>query len=1234
LAPACSHAALPDALLLQWTRKLPPQRPAWTDDGRAMFDRCYQPAAGGGMLFVASTVNDRLTAYDLAGGAEKWRFYAEGPIRTAPATWRDRLYVAADDGLLYCLRAADGSLLWKRRCCPRDRRLVGNERVISAWPCRGGPAVAPSPARPGRTDVYVAAGVFPFMGTFVCAYDAETGEPVWTGSDSSFVFRRMPHPGSWSWAGLSPQGNLAVAGDRLIAPGGIDSPGVFDRRTGRFLFFGDGVGTSVFGHGKFALCGGALFDAAEGRPVRLEGIRNFGHAVLTERAWYVAGAAYDPCSIELAPAIIKLPETVDPNGPTYDRAILAGTIRRLWTARTGTPWVAVNGRLVVTAGARGATRDRPRTAVQLLDVSDRAAEPKVVWETEIDGQVGDALGSDGRLVVVTLDGTIRCFGPDSRQAKTYESLRPYGPTPTAGAVEPAGPAGRAAALFGDSRGYCLIWGPDAPDTLARLARSSKAHVVAVGTRGAEAARRQLDEAGLYGTRAGVIAGDAADVEFAPYLAERVLLEDPQLGAMGEERLAGLLEKLYAVLRPYGGQALVWCGAAGRAAVEQAARRAELGPMGTRRQGDGGVLIERVGAPAGSADWLGQNADAGNTRCSRDELVKAPLGLLWFGNAMSNSLVLPRHGEGPVEQVAAGRLVIEGPDSLSCADVYTGRLLWTRELAGLGTYYNVTKHQRGAHALGSNYFAAPDAVYVAQGQRCLVLDPVTGRTTRELTLPGQAEWMFLLVYGDKLIAGMDPIVVARGSPGAMRYNTDASSRGLAVLDRRSGKVLWTRKADRSFGHYAVAAGAGKVFCYDRLSQETVDRLRRRGIDPNSAAANLLALDANSGEVVWQTDRCVGAGQGIAYSGEHDVVLGYGALRGRDGAVLWDKLTIRDVPDPNALGAGFATSVLGGVGRIWWGKWGPMINGRTIITQGQTAFDLLTGEQKTWTDANGQPRQWRYRRSHGCGPSAGARHIITFRSGCAGYYDLDRLGGTTNLGGFRSGCTSNLIVACGVLNAPDYTRTCTCAYQNRTSLGLVHDADVELWTYAAVPTIGRAGFNFGAPGDRVDEAGTLWRAEPPGVPPRFGGRRRCTIVPPPAGGPAPATRTFYNHSLLLGGEARRRWIAGSGIVGLRSVTLPLDELRGAKTIRLRLVFVEPEHASAGRRVFSAAIGGTSPNGKPAIEDLDVFKESGGKLRPLVKEFRNIQPPAGAAALELVFTPKVGQPLLCGAELLAAD
>src|SRR5207237_3518209 len=108
---------------------------------------------------------------------------------------------------------------------------------------------------------------------------------------------------------------------------------------------------------------------------------------------------------------------------------------------------------------------------------------------------------------------------------------------------------------------------------------------------------------------------------------------------------------------------------------------------------------------------------------------------------------------------------------------------------------------------------------------------------------------------------------------------------------------------------------------------------------------------------------------------------------------------------------------------------------------------TGAPKMRKDPlTGEPAPWKWIRNYGCNTPAASEHLLTFRSGAAGYFDYCNDGGTGNFGGFRSSCTNNLIVAGGLLNAPDYTRTCTCAYQNQSSIGLVHTPDPELWTFS--------------------------------------------------------------------------------------------------------------------------------------------------------------------------------------------
>ena len=249
-------------LHLRWVRDLPPPKPAWPDQPKMPFDAAPKPAVLGPTVFVPSTVTDGVTAYDLETGAERWTFTTDGPVRFAPAAWEDRLFVASDDGYLYCLDAAHGRLLWKFRGGPSDRKVLGNGRLISTWPARGGPVVADG-------TVYFAAGIWPFMGIFLHALDARTGAVVWTNDGDGSIYIKQPHQAD-AFAGVAPQGPLAVVGDRLLVPGGRSVPACYDRQTGKLLHYrlADnsklGGGSDVQPGGDLFLNGGAAFDLATG----------------------------------------------------------------------------------------------------------------------------------------------------------------------------------------------------------------------------------------------------------------------------------------------------------------------------------------------------------------------------------------------------------------------------------------------------------------------------------------------------------------------------------------------------------------------------------------------------------------------------------------------------------------------------------------------------------------------------------------------------------------------------------------------------------------------------------------------------------------------------------------------------------------------------------------------------------------------------------------------------------
>ncbi len=220
---------IPEPLCLQWKRQLPPVIPTFRKS-RLQFDQGYEPIVLGDTMYVALPHIDAVVAYAVETGNEKWRFYTAGPVRLAPVAYRDKLYFGSDDGHLYCLRASDGDLQWKFRVVPSNRKILGNGRLISVWPVRGGPVLADD-------TVYFAAGVWPLEGVFVYALDAQSGAVKWVNDRCGALYGKQPHAGAEALGGLSPQGYLLVHGDKLLVPCGAARPATFDRHSGELIDF-------------------------------------------------------------------------------------------------------------------------------------------------------------------------------------------------------------------------------------------------------------------------------------------------------------------------------------------------------------------------------------------------------------------------------------------------------------------------------------------------------------------------------------------------------------------------------------------------------------------------------------------------------------------------------------------------------------------------------------------------------------------------------------------------------------------------------------------------------------------------------------------------------------------------------------------------------------------------------------------------------------------------------------
>jgi len=1215
---AASPHELPHKLHLQWVRHFGPRVMVWPDrlnQDRMPYDQVFEPVVLGKTLFLGFNDTDKLLALDTDTGEEKWAFYVDGPVRLPPVAADDKVLFTSDDGYLYCLDAATGALRWRFRGGPSDRKVLGNSRLISTWPARGGPVL-----EDGR--VYFAASIWPFMGTFIYALDAETGQVVWRNDSTSAQWVNQPHRNP-AFAGIAPQGAFVVAGDSLLVPGGRSVPACFDLATGAFRYFHfDEDRERSYGHtgGSFVCAAGGVFfnhhyddkvtayDVDDGYQV----IPDLGgRPVVTEDAFYMSGSrivAYAAAGLRANP---------------HKRAD-----NRLWACD-----VDATGDLIKAGDRLYAAGDGQIAAIR---PPKRGGDGAVVWQQAVDGKVERLVAADKKLFAVTLDGRVLAFGADKTKPRLLDHEPERATPPPAAATQ----AGAIIEHTGVTEGYALFYGAADGDLLEALACQSQLSIVAIDpdADNVDRLRRRLDARGLYGTRIALLEGDPFTVELPRYLASLTVVADPPAARF--EPSDRFLDRIFTSMRPYGGK--TWIPATGPAR-DQLLETVAAGrlPGIEARPISEGVILSREGPLPDSAYWTHQYGDVANTVKSDDRRVKMPLGLLWFGGS-SNEDVLPRHGHGPSPQVIGGRLFVEGVNCLNARDVYTGRPLWKTDFDDLGTlgvYYDETylargqnqQHIPGANARGANFVAALDATYVLQGGSCVVLDAATGQRLDTFSLPkGDAdeppEWGYVGVYEDFLVAGCDFAAFSKRLPDDaeelkdktkkdLRYlNYDkTASMQLAVMDRHTGEIHWTLDAHHGFIHNGIAVANDTVYCLDRVPPYLENALLRRGKQPPKTC-RLLALDVRTGEVRWQQQENV-FGTWLGYSKEHDLLLqatrpSSDMVRGEDGKrmivyratdgqVVWD--ITRDYFNP------------------------PILHGDRIITH-RAMYNLLTGEPILRPNPlTGAPMPWSYERTKGCGYGIASEYLLTFRSSAAAYYDLVADGGTGHFGGFKSGCSANLIAADGVLNAPDYTRTCTCSYQNQTSLAFVHMPDVEVWTtYPKLDIDGpitRLGLNLGAPGDRKAQDGTLW-LEFPAV---GGDSPDVEIVT------EPEEAEWFTHHVSWIEEGDLEWVGASGAEGLTRLELTLAPDAGKpRAYTVRLVFAEPHDLAPGQRVFSIEV-----QGREVLADLDVVKAAAGPRRTHVVEFENVKV---KDTLTVEFFPSqdcpIRKPILCGIEVVAED
>ena len=149
--------------------------------------RLTAPVIAEGRVLVASPETHTVRAFSEADGKPLWTCTAGGRVDTPPTVHGGLALFGSADGWVYCLRADDGKLVWRRRAAREDLQMMNREQLESPWPVHGSVLVRGG-ARHGeasrsRADdgvAYFAAGRSSFLdgGIDVCAVEIRTGKLI------------------------------------------------------------------------------------------------------------------------------------------------------------------------------------------------------------------------------------------------------------------------------------------------------------------------------------------------------------------------------------------------------------------------------------------------------------------------------------------------------------------------------------------------------------------------------------------------------------------------------------------------------------------------------------------------------------------------------------------------------------------------------------------------------------------------------------------------------------------------------------------------------------------------------------------------------------------------------------------------------------------------------------------------------------------------------------------------
>ena len=1262
-----TNADVPTSPELKWTlteRHAP--RHAWREPNREEqyidFDYATQVATDGELVIFGSSVDHTVRAVDSDSGNTQWSFYTEGPIRFAPVIDGERVFVASDDGHLYCLDAGSGKELWRHRGGPSDGKLVGNDQMISHWPARSGVLIE-------GDKLYFTAGMWSRDGVFIYCLNKSDGNVIWRNDTSGFHFTTLPHASGFG--GVAPQGYLALNRNRLYVPTGRGAPACFDAKTGDFLFYENGHGYKPHQPGGSRVMAWKDWVIFKRRSqhveesVRYDARLSAGGAAsglyalnfrtgdpawsLTDRNVVVAHNRH--MILGGAGPIIKV--NIDDVLKGYEQFWKDGehlgadpniVDQRLDYTRTGTggklipkpawmtplpysEWQADVGRVFVMLQAGKTILTGGPDKVSAIDVNSG----EVLWQHDVEGDARGICAVNDLILVSTVAGKIYCFGkPPGIKGKKIAAKPARFPS--------TGPAVTKLAkeILDESdirSGYALVLGAGDGQLLLELSRQSDLMVYCLEPEQEKVLKMQamLDDAGLLGDRVAMHRGGFENLPYNPYVANLIIWGEP----LGSRPSALSAKELHRVLRPYGGTAIQLTGNESEPMIQQWITGGDIPKTevtSSESSNKLGVIIRR-GPLEGAGQWTHPYADVGRTSSSEDTLAKLPLGMLWWGGP-GPSRVVSRHWRAPIPLFAGGVLYIQGQHDVIAVDAYNGREMWNRHLQGIGRF--------PANKRGGNIVADDESVFCVLGSKCMRLSAKTGETLQEYEFPiGSSHqaaiealkdndprktnetrivWEYLGLSGSHLIGTLSyEELESNSNPDA---HAPHQAKFVFVFDKAGGKLLWQKELDDAVSSMAIVADTDHLYLLDRTDERVYQKLRRRG--SKEFSCKLKAISLATGEVRWTNPEIDITRKALIVKG--DVIVAY-------------PNPTEDEPVDSDTGVAVYSAADGEM--LWEEKETPLmaderrghLNRYTFVV-GDTLFlpearDLRTGEKimQRQNPLTGDETAFELCGKNFCGSVAASREMLAFRSASVGFQEVNKDSGAFWFPEIRPSCWISVVPAGGLVLAPEGYSTCICPYNYKTSLALVPVERYEDWSVyltgradkrkkvnqkkQSLPTdIRELRVNLNAPGDRMDTEGNLWFAYP--RPTQSDRRYLHTQLPISIAGVADSFR--HNADLHAIAGTDDPWLFTSGLEGPAKISIALSK-DDSRTYEVQLLFAETDDAEADDRVFDVKV-----QGEVVLSGCDIAKQSGAQNHAFTHSVNHVNA-SGTITIELV--PIKGKP-----------